>query len=129
MERIETNEQPPPPPPPAVPSEPPVNTSKGEKRPLDEPLEEEDTPVIERINKRVKFVEKENQERLETMTTAKSPKRCTIKLKLPKNKRKQTVPSNRIKPQSKANWVRKYGIEECCIRMNQYDPIYDNGTE
>ena len=140
MERVESNEQPPllllPPPPPPPPasspapaSESPVDTSKGEKRPLDEPFDEEDTPVMERINKRVKLAEKENDERVNVLHTEQSQKKRTIKLKSTNNHKNRTIPSTRISRQSKATWVRKYGIEECCIRMNQYDPIYDNGTE
>jgi len=56
VERVETDEQPS--------SEPSVETNKGEKRPLDEPFDEEDIPVLERIHKRVRLVEKENNERL-----------------------------------------------------------------
>jgi len=45
-------------------SETSVEINKGKKRSLDEPLDEEDVPVLERINKRVRFAEKENNEQL-----------------------------------------------------------------
>ena len=121
VERVETDEQPP--------SEPPVVTSKGEKRPLDVPLDEEDVPVLERINKRAKTTEKENNERLNGLDNEKSQKKRPIKLTSTKNSKKRILPSTRTNKQSKATWVRKYSIEDCCIRLNQYDPIYDNGTE
>jgi hypothetical protein len=92
--------------------EPLVVTNKGEKRVLDEPFDEEDIPVLERINKRVKLAEKENT----------NNKKRTIKLKPIK---KRLVPSNRTNRQSQATWVRKYNIEDCCIRLNQCNPEND----
>jgi len=122
VERVETDEQPS--------SEPSVETNKGEKRPLDEPFDEEDIPVLERIHKRVRFAEKENNERLNGISKnhVGTVKKRTIKLTSIKNRKKRLLPSTRTNRQSKATWVRKYDIEDCCIRLNQYDPIYDSGT-
>lgn len=126
VERVETNEQPPSPPPP---SEPSVDANKGEKRPPDEPFDEEDVPVLERINKRAKMAEKENNGRANGLDSEKVQKKRTIKLTSLKTSRKRILPSTRTNKESKATWVRKYSIEDCCIRLNQYDSIYDNGTE
>ena len=93
-------------------SEPLVETNQGEKRMLDDPFDEEDIPVLERINKRVKLAEKENT----------TNKKRTIRLKPIK---KRLVPSNRTNRQSQATWVRKYNIDDCCIRLNQCNPATD----
>jgi hypothetical protein len=137
VERVENDERP-------SSSEISVEINKGEKRPLDEPLDEEDIPVLERINKRVKFAEKENNEqlseisnndlnsekiKLDNQSTDKIQKKRTIKLSSAKNSKKRLLPSTRTNKQSIATWVNKYDIEDCCIRLNQYDPIYDTGTD
>ncbi len=117
-----------------------IETNKGEKRPLDEPFDEENVPILERINKRVRFAEKDNNERLNGISdnektktnersTDKIQKKRTIKLSSVKNNKKRLLPSTRTNRQSIATWVRKYNIEECCIQLNQYDPIYDSGTD
>lgn len=132
-ERVETNE-------PVVSAEISVETNKGEKRLLDdEPLDEEDVPVLERINKRTKMAEKENDERLDGITddektktneqsTDKIQKKRTIQLTSAKNMKKRLVPLTRANKQLVATWVKKYNIDDCCIRLNQYDPTYDTGT-
>jgi len=89
---------------------------------------------LERINKRVKFAEKGNNERLNGISknhldNETTQKKRTIKLTSAKNKRKRLVPSTRTNQQSQATWVSKYNIEDVCIRLNQYDPIYDTGTD
>jgi hypothetical protein len=132
VERVEINEPPS--------SEISVQINKGEKRSLDEPLDEEDIPVLERINKRVKFTEKENNERLigksngektkiNEQSTDKIHKKRTIKLSKSKNNKKRLVPSTRTNKQSISTWAKKYNIEDCCIQLKQYDPIYDTGTD
>ncbi|CAF2609426.1 unnamed protein product [Rotaria sp. Silwood2] len=120
--------------------EPSVETNKGGKRSLDELLDEEDTPISERINKRVRFAEKENDERLSEIskdqtyqlendktidddqsTDKKQAKQLTSAI----DTRKRRLPSSRTKKKSKAAWVRKYDIEDFCIKLNQYDAMFD----
>ena len=106
VERIENDEQP-------SSSETSVEVTKGEKRPLDEPFDEEDMPVMERINKRVRFAEKENNELSnnsnrqlsngKTKTDDQSPKKRIINLKSAKNTKKRLLPSTRTNKQSKAS--------------------------
>jgi hypothetical protein len=107
VERVENDEQ--------SSSKPSVETNKGEKRTLDEIFDDEDIPVLERINKRAKLAEKENN------NNEKTQKKRTIKLTSVKNGRKRILPSTRTNKQTQATWVRKYNIEDCCIRLNQYD--------
>jgi hypothetical protein len=124
VERVETDDQ-------TLLLETSVEVNKGEKRPLDEPLDEEDIPVLERINKRVRFSEKENTEQstnhdktnLTDDQTSKKRSRKSSSIK------KRLLPSTRSNKQSKAIWVRKYNIEDCCIRLDHYNPIYDTGKE
>ncbi|CAF3938790.1 unnamed protein product [Adineta steineri] len=130
-ERVENDEQPL--------LEPSIEINKGEKRSLEEPLDEEDIPVLERLNKRVRFAEKENNEQInETLKTSTcsvsngktktddklSPKKRTIKI-TKRNTKKRLLPSSRTNRQTKAKWVKKYNIEDCCIQLIQYDPVYD----
>ncbi|UJR15425.1 hypothetical protein I4U23_002370 [Adineta vaga] len=131
VERVENEEQ--------SSTEPTLETNKGEKRPLEEPLDEEDMPVLERINKRVRFAEKENNKTLadslnnsissltngktksDDNSTDKTTKKRTIKLTSAKLMRKRPLPSNRINRESKAKWTKKFDIEDCCILLNQCD--------
>ncbi|CAF0984545.1 unnamed protein product [Adineta steineri] len=130
-ERVENDEQPL--------LEPSIEINKGEKRSLEEPLDEEDIPVLERLNKRVRFAEKENNEQInETLKTSTcsvsngktktddklSPKKRTIKI-TKRNTKKRLLPSSRTNRQTRAKWVKKYNIEDCCIQLIQYDPVYD----
>ncbi|CAF4048121.1 unnamed protein product [Adineta steineri] len=130
-ERVENDEQPL--------LEPSIEINKGEKRSLEEPLDEEDIPVLERLNKRVRFAEKENNEQInETLKTStcsvsngktktddkSSPKKRTIKI-TKRNTKKRLLPSSRTNRQTRAKWVKKYNIEDCCIQLIQYDPVYD----
>jgi hypothetical protein len=130
VERVENDKQPSP--------ETSVEVNKGEKRPLDVPFDEEDVPVLERINKRIRFTEKENNERLtevldnqnhDQQTTDIKQKKRTIKLSSARNSKKRSLPSTRTNKQSKATWVTKYNIEDCCVLLDQYDPIYDTGRD
>jgi hypothetical protein len=121
VERVESDEQ--------TSSEPLVETNKGEKRPLDEPFDEEDIPVLERINKRAKLAEQKNHERLNGLNNEKTQKKRTIKLSSTKSSRKRLLPSTRTNKQSEASWVRKYNIEDCCVRLTQCNPIYDTTTD
>jgi hypothetical protein len=43
--------------------------------------------------------------------------------------RKRRTPVIRSKKQSTATWVHKYNIEECCIRLDLYNPIYETGMD
>ena len=43
--------------------------------------------------------------------------------------RRQRTPRVRTHKQSVAAWIRKYGIEDCCIRLDVYDPIYETGKK
>jgi len=43
--------------------------------------------------------------------------------------RKRRTPHIRSKKQSTATWVHKYNIEECCIRLDLYNPIYETGMD
>ena len=98
---------------------------------MDEPLDDEDVPVLERINKRVRLTEKENQNhRLDSDITKfdddkKTHSKKTIKLTSAKNNKKRLIPSTRSNKQSNATWIRKYNIEDCCIQLDHYDPIYN----
>ncbi len=49
-----------------------------------------------------------------------------VKKKITLN-RKRSTPRIRSSKQVVAAWVKKYGIEDCCIRLNLYDPIYETG--
>ncbi|CAF3571756.1 unnamed protein product [Rotaria socialis] len=110
---------------------PSVEVSKGEKRSIDEPLEEEDTPISERINKRIRITEKENDERLSEIPNNKSSP-----LQIDKTSdanqatdKKRKLPSNRTNKESKAAWIRKYDIEGCCIQLNKSDVMYAIGRD
>lgn len=43
--------------------------------------------------------------------------------------RRKPTPSVRSSEPIIANWVRKYCIEDCCIRLNKYNPIYETGRD
>jgi hypothetical protein len=135
VERVENDDQ--------SSSETSVEINKGKKRSLDEPLDEEDIPVLERINKRVRFAEKENNEQLTEISNNPNrqlsngktktdeqlsneiPKKRIIKLTSAKKSKKRFLPSTRTDKQSLATWVRKYNIEDCYVQLNQYDPGKD----
>ena len=123
-------------------SEASVKENKGEKRPLDEHLNEEDTPISERINKRVHYTEKENDEQLTETSQDKldlnkmkdDGQQSTTKKRIKQsssaqNPRKRSLPSTRLNRQSKATWVRKYSIEDCYIQLDQCNLIYDKGKD
>jgi hypothetical protein len=43
--------------------------------------------------------------------------------------RKRPTPRIRTSKQLTAAWVQKYNIEECCICLDLYDPIYETGRD
>ena len=51
-----------------------------------------------------------------------------VKKKITLN-RKRSTPRIRSSKQVVAAWVTKYGIEDCCIRLNLYDPVYETGKD
>ncbi|CAF4546763.1 unnamed protein product, partial [Rotaria magnacalcarata] len=110
---------------------PSVEVNKGEKRSIDEPLEEEDIPISERINKRIRIAEKENDERLSEMSNNKSSPLQSDKTSDDNQAtgKKRKLPSNRTNKESKAAWVRKYDIEGCCIQLNKSDIMYAIGRD
>ncbi|CAF3582536.1 unnamed protein product [Rotaria sp. Silwood1] len=135
VERVDNDEQPS--------LETCVETNKGEKRSLEEALDEEDIPISERISKRVRFADKENDERIseisenqiqqlqndktidddddDQLTDKKEAQQSTST----KDNKKRKLPSNRTNKKSKAAWVRKYDIEDFCLQLNPYDPMFD----
>lgn len=113
-------------------------TNKSEKRPLDEPLDDEDTPISERLNKRVRLTEKENDEHLTESSESRTQllqnnntseadqvtdNQQTMESNSKENTRKRRLPSHRTKKQTKAAWVRKYDIEGCYIPLDRICPI------
>lgn len=42
--------------------------------------------------------------------------------------RKRRTPRVRTHQQSVAAWIRKYGIEDCCVRLDLYRPVADIGS-
>lgn len=104
-----------------------METDKGEKRLMEtEPLDDEDVPVMERLNKRMRTVEKENHDLTKTNDKV---QKITIKLPTKKNEKKtrRMVPSNRTNKTIQADWVKKYDLVECVVQLNAYNPIYDDG--
>ena len=91
-------------------------TDRGEKRAMETTdLADEDVPVMERLNKRMK-------------TTENPVRKITIQIPVQtKKKSKRTVPSNRTNKDTQANWVKKFNLDECTVVLNQYNPIYDDG--
>lgn len=43
--------------------------------------------------------------------------------------RKKPSPCKRSNQPIIAKWVKKYGIEDCYVRLNLYDPVYENGRD
>ncbi|CAF1577379.1 unnamed protein product [Adineta ricciae] len=126
-----------------VESSEPVSTkeaNKGEKRPLEETLDEEDIPVLERINKRVRFAAEENhntvtdntrdttcslingERKSDDHSTDKPTEKRPIKIILPKMIKKRALPSNRINRNTRATWTKRYNIEDFCILLDKCDP-------
>lgn len=104
-----------------------METDKGEKRLMEtEPLDDEDVPVMERLNKRMRTVEKENHDLTKTNDKV---QKITIKLPTKNNEKKtrRMVPSNRTNKTIQADWVKKYDLVECVVQLNAYNPIYDDG--
>lgn len=127
-ERVENSEP--------VPTE---KANKGEKRPLEETMDEEDIPVLERINKRVRFAAEENHStvtdntrdtvcpltnggtRSDDHSTDKPTEKRPIKIILPKLIKKRALPSNRTNRNSRATWTKRYNIEDFCILLDKCD--------
>jgi hypothetical protein len=109
-------------------------TSKGEKRIIDEPLDDEDMPVLERLNKRLRCTEIVECKSSAETSSISSPSidnksiqsKClnqeqAIKSSSKRFNKKRTTPSNRSKRQTRAAWMKKYDIEDCCIHLEPYD--------
>lgn len=103
-------------------------------------FEEEDIPISERINKRARLEEKENHEHPSEMDNDKSSsiesnktnddnqstdKNQNLQSTIEKPVKKRKVPSTRTKRKSKASWISKFDIEDCCIRLDKSDFVYD----
>ncbi|CAF3856618.1 unnamed protein product [Adineta steineri] len=59
--------------------------------------------------------------------TSLSSQKATLPMKKKIKIRKRLTPRIRSTKQTLATWVQKYNIEECCICLDFYDPIYDTG--
>lgn len=65
----------------------------------------------------------------EQVSSRTSRKKITPIRKKIKIVKKRSTPGIRTDKQSIAAWVQKYNIEECCIRLDLYDPIYETGKD
>ena len=113
-----------------------TETEKGEKRAIDEPLEEEDIPVMQRLNKRVRYAEKENSAQLtgtsvplaENIAVKPTPSDTQLlqgRESSAKRLKKKRTPSSRSKKQSIAGWATKYQIEDCCVLLDSCDRMLE----
>ena len=98
---------------------PAVDTAVCVKRTLDEPVDEEDVPVLERIHKRIRLAEKENAAQANEM-----PMKVNAAVTKPvrvKSGGKRVPPACRRKKDTVAAWTRKYNLEECCVLVDRFD--------
>jgi hypothetical protein len=173
-----------------------IEVTKGEKRPLEREMEEANVPVMEQMDKRVRFSGEDNNEQSKSIRSQsiktinnknnhsdddeskeedddddddnKNRRSSTPAIKIVRRKtnkettkkpiqrqndrisskssistrkqivpikkkirlvRKRSTPYIRSSKQIVAAWVKKYNIEDCCIRLDLYDPIYETGRE
>jgi len=122
----------------------------------EERLEEEDVPVLERLNKRLRLNEKEKENNEEipeislsalsnepvTETTESIPTAMQVEpplpevpptlettettKTLPKSPKKIRTPANQSKTKTLANWVKKYQLEDCCVCLDLYQIPVDS---
>lgn len=102
-----------------------VEKTRPDKRGLDEPLDDDDVPVTERLNKRIRVDENTTDKEIIVSTEASlnatksnSIEPITTNSMLDKPKKKPKRPRDRSNRQSIASWVKKYSIEDCCIRLD-----------
>ena len=124
-----------------------TDVDKGEKRSIDEPLDEEDIPVMQRLNKRVRYAEADKGEQVTEPSVPPVVEDASVDMEPtpldmqvpqrresesePSTKRlkKKKTPSCRPTKQSIAKWVTKYKIEACCIRLDPCDRMLEVGQD
>ena len=99
----------------------------------DDDMDDKNMPTIKIVAKKVEkkpmktqlVRRKDRSLRKSTMSTRNTSTQ-SIKKKI-KIIRKRRTPSVRTQPPSVAAWIRKYGIEDCCVRLDLYNPVADMG--